>query len=364
MQLAGSRPVGTVGTQLPAFQWVPVFREWRRGDSGLSSLPAPHWMPRAGRWGTGRSSPAPPGLATRFGLGTRIKASGVCEPDWAQQRGEAWASAPMQEPALSWDRHGSRAWGCELAAGGVAGGRGHGAGTCQSGPPETSLPRSTPARAMPLAVIALLVLGAPVGKGREPGLRWAGRRGSPQRGVPRDPWATSPLGAGGRGPESGPWEADPGVGVGLRSSGWTQEAALRFQLPAAGATVGGVYCGGPLEGPWEGAQGWGYRQPEKQPGSRLPALPVLAGTSCLGYLDENGSWHPGFSCPAFTFCCGTCHRRYCCGDLNLLLSKWQQKHCQGLRWAGRATPPSSQAVLTPALPGPPTFSWEPWAPTW
>nr|XP_019606415.1 PREDICTED: protein shisa-4 isoform X2 [Rhinolophus sinicus] len=176
-------------------------------------------MPQAGRWGTGRSSPAPPGLATRFGLGTRIKASGVCEPDWAQQRGEAWASAPMQEPALSWDRHGPRAWGCEFAAGGVAGGRGHGAGTCQSGPPETSLPRSTPARAMPLAVIALLVLGAPV---------------------------------------------------------------------------------------------------------------VLAGTSCLGYLDENGSWHPGFSCPAFTFCCGTCHRRYCCGDLNLLLSKWQQKHCQGL----------------------------------
>ncbi|KAF6274783.1 shisa family member 4 [Rhinolophus ferrumequinum] len=62
----------------------------------------------------------------------------------------------------------------------------------------------------------------------------------------------------------------------------------------------------------------------------LGAPVVLAGTSCLGYLDENGSWHPGFSCPAFTFCCGTCHRRYCCGDLNLLLSKWQQKHCQGL----------------------------------
>lgn len=105
MQLAGSRPVGTVGTQLPAFQWVPVFPEWRRGDSGLSSLPALHRMPRAGCWGTGRSSPAPPGLATRFGLGTRIKASGICEPDWAQQRGEAWASAPTQEPALSWDRH-------------------------------------------------------------------------------------------------------------------------------------------------------------------------------------------------------------------------------------------------------------------
>lgn len=51
---------------------------------------------------------APPGLATRFGLGTRIKASGICEPDWAQQRGEAWASAPTQEPALSWDRHGPR----------------------------------------------------------------------------------------------------------------------------------------------------------------------------------------------------------------------------------------------------------------
>lgn len=65
---------------------------------------------------------------------------------------------------------------------------------------------------------------------------------------------------------------------------------------------------------------------------------MLAGTSCLGYLDENGSWHPGFSCPAFTFCCGTCHRRYCCGDLSLLLSKWQQKHCQGLRWAGLPLP--------------------------
>lgn len=96
--------------------------------------------------------------------------------------------------------------------------------------------------------------------------------------------------------------------------------------------------GDPCRGPGKGPRGWGYRRPEKQPGSRLPALPVLAGTSCLGYLDENGSWHPGFSCPAFTFCCGTCHRRYCCGDLNLLLPKWQQKHCQGLRWAGLTTP--------------------------
>ncbi|KAM5206244.1 protein shisa-4 [Hipposideros larvatus] len=63
----------------------------------------------------------------------------------------------------------------------------------------------------------------------------------------------------------------------------------------------------------------------------LGAPLALAGTGCLGYLDENGSWHPGFSCPPFTFCCGTCHRRYCCGDLNLLLSEQQQKHCPGLR---------------------------------
>lgn len=89
----------------------------------------------------------------------------------------------------------------------------------------------------------------------------------------------------------------------------------------------------------------------------LGAPVVLAGTSCLGYLDENGSWHPGFSCPAFTFCCGTCHRRYCCGDLNLLLSKWQQKRCQGLRWAGLATPmlsgcpPSCPAGSTHTLMG-------------
>lgn len=141
VQLAGSRPVGTVGTQLPAFQWVPVFREWRQGDSGPLIPPRPPQDAPAGRWGTGRSSPAPPGLATRFGLGTGIKASGICEPDWAQQGGEAWASAPTQEPALSWDRHGQgRAWGCELAAGGVAGGRGHGAGTCQSGPQRRACP--------------------------------------------------------------------------------------------------------------------------------------------------------------------------------------------------------------------------------
>lgn len=125
---------------------------------------------------------------------------------------------PTEGPPPSWDRHrATRA--AELGLGAwPAGGVSAAASACPA--PETSLPHSAPGPAMPLAAIALLVLGAPL---------------------------------------------------------------------------------------------------------------VLAGTSCLGYLDESGSWHPGFGCPPFTFCCGTCHRRYCCGDLNLLLSEWQQKRCQGLR---------------------------------
>lgn len=57
----------------------------------------------------------------------------------------------------------------------------------------------------------------------------------------------------------------------------------------------------------------------------LPA--ALAGEDCLWYVDRNGSWHPGFNCEFFTFCCGTCHQRYCCRDLSLLITERQQKHC-------------------------------------
>ncbi|KAM9706496.1 protein shisa-4 isoform 2-T2 [Dama dama] len=54
---------------------------------------------------------------------------------------------------------------------------------------------------------------------------------------------------------------------------------------------------------------------------------ALAGEDCLWYLDRNGSWHPGFNCEFFTFCCGTCYQRYCCRDLSLLITERQQKHC-------------------------------------
>uniref|UniRef100_A0A8C0CFV6 Shisa family member 4 n=1 Tax=Balaenoptera musculus TaxID=9771 RepID=A0A8C0CFV6_BALMU len=59
-----------------------------------------------------------------------------------------------------------------------------------------------------------------------------------------------------------------------------------------------------------------------------PSVPTaLAGEDCLWYLDRNGSWHPGFNCEFFTFCCGTCYQRYCCRDLTLLITERQQKHC-------------------------------------
>nr|XP_035942535.1 protein shisa-4 isoform X1 [Halichoerus grypus] len=59
----------------------------------------------------------------------------------------------------------------------------------------------------------------------------------------------------------------------------------------------------------------------------LGAPLALAREDCLWYLDRNGSWHPGFNCEFFTFCCGTCYQRYCCRDLTLLITERQQKHC-------------------------------------
>uniref|UniRef100_F6TZ63 Shisa family member 4 n=2 Tax=Macaca mulatta TaxID=9544 RepID=F6TZ63_MACMU len=82
--------------------------------------------------------------------------------------------------------------------------------------------------------------------------------------------------------DAGPWEADPGV-------------QGQLQAEASGA-------------------------PELRPSA-------LAGEDCLWYLDRNGSWHPGFNCEFFTFCCGTCYHRYCCRDLTLLITERQQKHC-------------------------------------
>lgn len=54
---------------------------------------------------------------------------------------------------------------------------------------------------------------------------------------------------------------------------------------------------------------------------------VAGGEDCLWYVDRNGSWHPGFDCEAFSFCCGSCHQRYCCYDPLRLLTERQQRHC-------------------------------------
>uniref|UniRef100_A0A452TB73 Shisa family member 4 n=1 Tax=Ursus maritimus TaxID=29073 RepID=A0A452TB73_URSMA len=100
------------------------------------------------------------------------------------------------------------------------------------------------------------------------------------------------------------------AGVQGRSpSGWRRGAAPASREPAAGS----LRERGKLA--W-----WPWAPPP-----HLPA--ALAGEDCLWYLDRNGSWHPGFNCEFFTFCCGTCYQRYCCRDLTLLITERQQKHC-------------------------------------
>lgn len=83
-----------------------------------------------------------------------------------------------------------------------------------------------------------------------------------------------------------------------------------------------------------GTMGWAEGGQTSLTALKRPPPTALAGTRCLGYVDENDSWHPGFSCQPFTFCCGTCHRRFCCTDPSLVIPEFQQKRCLGLRWAG------------------------------
>ncbi|CAM4611170.1 protein shisa-4 isoform X1 [Lepidochelys kempii] len=59
----------------------------------------------------------------------------------------------------------------------------------------------------------------------------------------------------------------------------------------------------------------------------LTASLGLADEDCLWYRDRNGSWHPGFDCNFFTFCCGHCYQRYCCTEPLKLITELQQKHC-------------------------------------
>ncbi|KAG5835348.1 hypothetical protein ANANG_G00242930 [Anguilla anguilla] len=57
------------------------------------------------------------------------------------------------------------------------------------------------------------------------------------------------------------------------------------------------------------------------------AWQVSADEDCLWHVDKNGTWHTGFDCPLISFCCGTCHRRYCCLDPMKMISERQQKRC-------------------------------------
>ncbi|XP_036387464.1 protein shisa-4 isoform X2 [Megalops cyprinoides] len=59
----------------------------------------------------------------------------------------------------------------------------------------------------------------------------------------------------------------------------------------------------------------------------LSAWQVSANEDCLWYVDKNGTWHNGFDCPLITFCCGNCHRRYCCLDGFKMITEREQKRC-------------------------------------
>ncbi|KAI4896725.1 hypothetical protein NFI96_024014 [Prochilodus magdalenae] len=54
---------------------------------------------------------------------------------------------------------------------------------------------------------------------------------------------------------------------------------------------------------------------------------VSANEDCLWYVDKNGTWHNGFDCPLISFCCGNCHRRYCCLDGFKMITERGQKRC-------------------------------------
>ncbi|XP_066528492.1 protein shisa-4 [Hoplias malabaricus] len=59
----------------------------------------------------------------------------------------------------------------------------------------------------------------------------------------------------------------------------------------------------------------------------LSACDVSANEDCLWYVDKNGTWHNGFDCPLLSFCCGNCHRRYCCLDGFKMITEGGQKRC-------------------------------------
>lgn len=89
----------------------------------------------------------------------------------------------------------------------------------------------------------------------------------------------------------------------------------------------------------------------------VSCLPVSGNEDCLWYVDKNGTWHNGFDCPLITFCCGNCHRRYCCLDAFKMITEREQKRCMlfQFRWGRRLQLRGSQPVtllLIHSTPGP------------
>lgn len=334
-----------------ASQWAPLFSGGGGVTPGppLSSPPPP--PRRTSCWTLGRGGPAsgvaPAPECSELAPGAGLRGAGT-------PTGEAASGPRARRPsaaAPSGRRRGAGGAGgsdpdpARGVAGAGPGGRGAGAGSAQAREPRPEqaersrrasrpaelgggvvlcAPRS-PRRAMPpaglrgaapLAAVALLALGAPLGKGRGAGARREASARGPGApgGIPAEPRRFRVRGRGGGGAR------------GLDGEG----------VPDPGGRGRGLRAQGP---------GWrcGRGRPETRPGGHWapPPLPAaLAGEDCLWYLDRNGSWHPGFNCEFFAFCCGTCYQRYCCRDLSLLITERQQKHCLAFRWA-------------PALPAPP-----------
>lgn len=73
--------------------------------------------------------------------------------------------------------------------------------------------------------------------------------------------------------------------------------------------------------------------------SLLLLFTVSGNEDCLWYVDKNGTWHNGFDCPLITFCCGNCHRRYCCLDAFKMITEREQKRCMlfQFRWGSSSS---------------------------
>uniref|UniRef100_A0A8C4Q902 Shisa family member 4 n=1 Tax=Eptatretus burgeri TaxID=7764 RepID=A0A8C4Q902_EPTBU len=53
---------------------------------------------------------------------------------------------------------------------------------------------------------------------------------------------------------------------------------------------------------------------------------IGASNDCLSFMTSNGSWYDKIDC-RLGFCCGDCHRRYCCFSLSQRISENTQRRC-------------------------------------